>query len=75
LSRNLDKIEAWIEKELAGNPDSEKVQGNYIGWVNQLYRKDGLEQNQIATYETANPSYMSATGILRYWNKYRSAPG
>lgn len=75
LSRNLDKIEAWMEKELASNPDSDKVQRTYIGWVNQLYREEGLEQDQIAAYETANPSYMSATGILRYWNKYRSAPG
>jgi hypothetical protein len=64
-----------MEKELAGNLDSEKVQRTYIGWVNKLYREEGLEQDQIAAYETANPSYMSATGILRYWNKYKSAPG
>jgi hypothetical protein len=35
-------------------------------------RADALEEPQIQAYEAANPSWMSAPGMQRYWRKYRT---
>jgi glyoxylase-like metal-dependent hydrolase (beta-lactamase superfamily II) len=75
LGKDLDQIELWMEKELSGNPEPETVNSTYLGWVNQLYQREGLEKEHITAYEAANPSYMSAIGIQRYWKKYRTMPG
>jgi len=52
----------------AGSPVQDVVQP-FNDFVKELLLKNGATQNDLETYETANPSFMAVAGLLRYWKK------
>ncbi len=69
--RAVDLTEKWLEQEMPQNPPIEQLRQDYENWVRDLSREAGLSQADAGAYETTNPSYISADGLLRYWKKYR----
>jgi glyoxylase-like metal-dependent hydrolase (beta-lactamase superfamily II) len=71
LRRSLDEVGAWIEGVMPANPDIQTLNDRFLDWTHARYRDAGLHETDIQAYEAANPSWMSAAGIHRYWRKYR----
>jgi len=67
----LDEIEAWIDAKLPSYPSVDDLRQQFIEFellrAEKYHIKNGIAEAQ----QIANPSFMSADGILRYWNKYR----
>jgi glyoxylase-like metal-dependent hydrolase (beta-lactamase superfamily II) len=67
----LDEIEAWINAKLPSYPSVDELRQQFIEFellrAEKYHIKNGIAEAQ----QIANPSFMSADGILRYWNKYR----
>jgi glyoxylase-like metal-dependent hydrolase (beta-lactamase superfamily II) len=72
LERELDEAESWIERIMPSGPTLEELKAQFLEWVRQRAQADGLSEADVQAYEAANPSWMSAGGILRYWKKFRS---
>jgi glyoxylase-like metal-dependent hydrolase (beta-lactamase superfamily II) len=67
----LEEVEAWVEERLPLNPSLEDLRQQFIEFEQSRAGKYGVEKTIIEAQQIANPSFMSADGILRYWNKYR----
>jgi hypothetical protein len=50
----------------------EVINDRFAEWTADRSKQQGLTEDEFAPYEAANPSWMSATGIQRYWRKYRA---
>lgn len=69
--KSLDEIEAWLLQTMPTRPSLEELNQRFLQWTASRSAEQGLEQEQIQAYEAANPSWMSAAGMQRYWQKYR----
>ena len=71
LFDTLDKIEAWMEAIMPGKPGLDELNDAFLEWSEQRSLGQGITQELLQAYEAANPSWMSAQGLKRYWEKYR----
>lgn len=71
MARELDSIEAWMEVIQPQKHIIEDLRQAFSQWSEQRFNQEGIEAPQRLVYEAANPSFMSADGIMRYWRKYR----
>ncbi len=67
----LDEVRAWVEERLPLNPTLEDLRRQFIEFEQSRAAKYGVEPSVLEGQQIANPSFMSADGLLRYWNKYR----
>jgi len=67
----LDEVESWIKETLPLNPSQEDLRLQFIEFEHDRAQKYNIEQTTFEDQQIANPSFMSADGIYRYWNKYR----
>ena len=67
----LDEIEEWIEAKLPLKLSLEDLRQQFIQFEHTRANKYGVEKTVVEAQQIANPSFMSADGIFRYWNKYR----
>jgi glyoxylase-like metal-dependent hydrolase (beta-lactamase superfamily II) len=67
----LDEVEAWIEENLLLNASLEDLRQQFIEFEQIRAQKYDVEKAIVEAQQIANPSFMSADGIYRYWNKYR----
>ena len=72
LAHSLDQIEGWILKTMPANPEINELRQSYQAWVQEQTLAEGFNQSVIQAYEAANPTFMSADGIHRYWRKVRN---
>lgn len=72
LEAALDEIEVWMAKVMSADPDVEDLKSQITQWARRRSIQDDVDAALIDAYETANPSWMSAYGIKRYWQKHRS---
>jgi glyoxylase-like metal-dependent hydrolase (beta-lactamase superfamily II) len=72
LERLIDEIDEWITQVMPADPDVNKINELFMAWTALRSKSAGLSPELIERYEAANPSWMSAAGIKRYWNKYRA---
>lgn len=73
LRQNLQEVETWMENVLPGDPPVEAINEKFLHWTEERSAADCLDPAQIRMYEAANPSWMSAAGMQRYWRKHRQA--
>lgn len=73
VKNSLDEVEAWMESTLTLDPPVEQINAQFLDWTRRRSLKDGLDENEANSYETANPSWMSGYGMQRYWKKYRNS--
>lgn len=67
----LDEVEAWVVARMPYNPSLEDLRQQFIEFEQMRAENYGLEKSLVENQQIANPSFMSADGIFRYWNKYR----
>jgi glyoxylase-like metal-dependent hydrolase (beta-lactamase superfamily II) len=72
LSQGLDDVEAWILRTMPSDPPIDELREKIVAWTRERTLKMGLDPQVLETYETANPTWMSAYGIQRYWRKIRN---
>lgn len=75
LGRTLDDLERWIGDIMPQNPPSELLNTEFLHWNESRAFERNLDAQILQTYEIANPSWMAAAGIQRYWNKQRASSG
>ncbi|GAB4526434.1 MAG: MBL fold metallo-hydrolase [Anaerolineales bacterium] len=73
VADELDAVERWLEQVMPADPAVDALNTQFIAWAEARSRAEGLDENALYGYETANPSWMSAAGMQRYWRKYRAA--
>ena len=71
LERAIGDAEARIENTMPANLTLEELRRSFVEWSEQLSLEQGLDPLQQQLHEAANPSFMSADGIYRYWHKVR----
>jgi len=69
----LDEVETWIESRLPLDQPLEVLRQQFIEFEQNRATKYGVEKEVVEAQQIANPSFMSADGIYRYWNKYRQS--
>ncbi len=71
LSHSLDEVEALMQEVMPSDPPVNEINDRFSEWTETRSKREGLPEEMVAAYEAANPSWMSATGMQRYWRKYR----
>lgn len=73
LERTLVEIEQWIVEVMSLSPTVDELKEKFLSWNQSRSQGKGLHPDVLQAYEAANPSWMSAYGIYRYWHKVRMA--
>ncbi len=73
VERELEASERWLEQVMPGEPSIEQLRQLFGDWMSQQGLEQGLSPDVINAYDVANPTYMSADGLQRYWKKVRQA--
>ena len=69
--RVLEETEHWMEQVMPLDLSIEDLRDQYVQWSRHQAKRTGLAEEVIRTYEVANPTWLSADGLLRYWRKVR----
>lgn len=72
IEQALDRVEAWMTQVLPADPDVDVIREQFVAWQEEEGRATGISEEMLRTYELANPSWMSAAGMQRYWRKFRT---
>jgi len=72
LRYTLDDLEHWMRAIMPLGPTTEILNNDFQLWNEKRALQRGLDSEVLQTYEIANPSWMAAAGIQRYWNKHRA---
>ena len=72
LQRSLDEVEQFMQAVLPSDPPVDVINERFAEWTANRSKQQGLTEDEFAPYEAANPSWMSASGMQRYWKKYRN---
>ena len=69
----LDEVETWMSATLPANPTLDILRQQFIEFERRRTISSGFPQSVGEAQQIANPSFMSADGIQRYWNKHRTS--
>jgi len=76
ISAHLDKLETclndwahWMKPHAIANTPLEEVTPKFQAYVAEQLKTFGITEEGVKQYETANPSWMSVAGLIRYWKK------
>jgi glyoxylase-like metal-dependent hydrolase (beta-lactamase superfamily II) len=72
MTATLQAIDAWLSELMPGGPSQEALNARFLAWMEAQASEAGLSPAIRQAYEAANPSWMSAAGMERYWRKYRA---
>ena len=72
MERGLDDVERFLEEVMPADPPLEEITDRFLEWTRRRVEADGVGHEQAAALELANPSWMSAAGMQRYWRKHRA---
>lgn len=73
VEEGLNEAERWLETEMLAAPPIEQLRLDFAKWMTEQGRSTGLSADAVEAYDLANPTGMSADGLLRYWKKFRAA--
>lgn len=69
LQERLHAWADWMRPYAETDRPAHEIISLFQDFVHQELRAAGLNEQAIARYEVANPSFMSVAGLLRYWKK------
>jgi glyoxylase-like metal-dependent hydrolase (beta-lactamase superfamily II) len=69
LRQSLDEVEAWMNQVMPSAPSLDELNRLFLEWTGEKSQSSGLLPQGLQQFELANPSWMSAQGIYRYWHK------
>lgn len=81
VSAHLDRLEAvieaadrWTEQTLPDFLDAgdDVLRNATTSWMRAQAAANGVDDETWELYELANPSWMAALGLRRYWKKYKA---
>jgi len=72
VQNGLDAAERWLERVMPGDPPIENLRQDFSERMTDEGRRQGLSPDAVEAYDLANPTGMSADGLLRYWRKFRT---
>jgi glyoxylase-like metal-dependent hydrolase (beta-lactamase superfamily II) len=75
ISQGLQEVEAWMEEVMPAAPEINALRHKFSQWTEEVSKKKGLDPRMLNVQEAANPAFMSADGIQRYWQKFRQEGG
>ena len=70
----LDETDRWIKSTISPDMTEENFREKFAHFEIERARKAGFDDLTAKAQQLANPSFMSADGILRYWKKYIHTP-
>lgn len=77
---HLDELEQrllnwanWIKPYWQEKIPAERVIPHFVAFVEQQFLENGMNQQAMAQYDSANPAWMSVAGLMRYWEKHVKA--
>ncbi len=70
LSTRLEKYRDWIVPHAARGATPEEVEPLFAVFVREELTAAGVSEADLGSYLAANPPFMSATGLLRWYLKY-----
>jgi glyoxylase-like metal-dependent hydrolase (beta-lactamase superfamily II) len=71
LGRLLDEIDTWIDLVMPTDPTVDELNASFQLYTQNRSVRLNLTDLEIQALEAANPTWMSAGGIHRYWHKVR----
>jgi glyoxylase-like metal-dependent hydrolase (beta-lactamase superfamily II) len=72
LERALDVAEKWLEAQMKHEPTLEQLRSAFNAWMAEEAAQAGLDDEALQAFALSNPTGMSADGLLRYWQKWRT---
>lgn len=73
LESVIDATDEWTEETLPSLLDAEdSLRDAVVDWMHQLAVGSGVDEETWEVYEIANPSWMAALGLRRYWETHRA---
>jgi glyoxylase-like metal-dependent hydrolase (beta-lactamase superfamily II) len=73
LGEAIDATENWVADHVSDLADEEEALREAVtGWMHDLATANGVDDDAWDRYELANPSWMAALGLRRYWRKHRA---
>ncbi|MCO5248778.1 MAG: MBL fold metallo-hydrolase [Chitinophagales bacterium] len=67
LEAMLDDWSGWMKPYFDAGTPAEEIVPKFVAYTANQLRENGVSDADIEKYEKGNPSYMSVTGLLRYW--------
>lgn len=73
VETTLENTEEWTARTLPDwNDGNEALQDEVTKWMHSQASKNGVDEDTWERYEMANPSWMAALGLQRYWKTKQS---
>ena len=69
LEVSLLEWAAWMRDRLAANESRDAIVPEFDDYVNAGLIRAGLGPEELREYEIADPAWMNAQGLIRYWQK------
>lgn len=66
----LLELSTWLKLMMIKKPSKEDFFDLYNTWIKSGFKSKSLDADMVTRYETVNPTWMSASGVWRYFNKY-----
>ncbi len=67
----IEETSAWLEELMPTEPSVEELGEKFRAWMLEQAIGKNVSPQMLGVYELANPLHMSATGLSRYWHKFR----
>lgn len=75
LDAAIDEADRWAQKVVPERVDDEKaLREAATRWMREQAESHGVDEATWELYELANPSWMAALGLRRYWKQQTSSP-
>ena len=71
LENTLLKYADWVVQEMGNQSDISKIIDSFQDMVERLWVESKLDEQVITRYGLANPSFMTVSGLIRYWTKVK----
>jgi hypothetical protein len=71
LAAAIEAADDWTRQTLPEvETDAEALQEAASAWMHEQAAANGVNDDTWELYELANPSWMAALGLRRYWKKH-----
>lgn len=65
----INENQVWMEENIKDGDSIDDVRVKYSAFQKRKFEESGTPEELINLYEIANPSWISADGIFRFWKK------
>lgn len=73
LEGAITRTDQWVDERGPAMADDENgLREDTIAWMREQAAASGVDDETWELYELANPSWMAALGLRRYWSKHKA---